>query len=509
MNPKFTPANLVVSLVSLLSQRLRKPAMFAAIGAIGCLLGAILGELLAQAPSRHAVESSAAPTELCLLIDCSGSMAGGKLEEVLRAAASFARRQDLSRNPMSVVSFSTTAQPLIGLTSSTADIDRALAQLQPEGSTSMDLGLAAAGALLQQPVLNRQNHSSQAILLFTDGEPTEGPLQAINSSIDVKERTRRAAQSLRNAGTTIVAVGTGDANSDYLAELTGDRALVFFASQGGFDAAFRQAEKAVYRRQLIDSSGKSYSLAATLLRNTGWCVLISLGLAFLLWGGQNAYLRRAPYTKRGCMTLVQGSALAGIAAGLVAQAGLSLFTQTSASILFQRATFVLAWGLLGALLGRGISVVVPNLKRQTALAAGAIGGLIAGTAFLASAPVLGDLAGRLAGAAILGAAIGYSIALAEEIDRAGSLIVRWGPRETTTLNLGPTPVTIGGGDDHVCLRGLQPKAFSVWLDGARVFCKDHKSGTQVELKDKGTFTVARVEFLVALKQSARPPARNA
>ena len=508
MKPKLHPANLLVTLVSLLSQRLRKPAMFATIGAIGCLVGAIVGELLAHAPTKRAAESSAPPTELCLLIDCSGSMSGGKLQEVVRAAASFARRQDLSRNPMSVVAFSTTAQPITGLTSSAADIDRALAQLEPGGNTSMDLGLAAAGTGLQRSVLNRQSHSAQAILLFTDGEPTEGPVHASNASLDVRERTRRAAQSLRSAGTTIVAVGTGDANAGYLAELTGDRALVFFASQGGFDTAFRQAEKAVYRRQLIDSSGKSYSLAATLLRNTGWCLLISLGLAFLLWGGQNAYLHRAPYTKRGCVTVVQGSALAGVAAGLVAQAGLSLFGQTSTSILLQHATFVLAWGILGALLGRGISAVVPNLKWQTALAAGAIGGLTAGAAFLASAVLLGDFAGRLAGAIILGAAIGYSIALAEEIVRTGSLIVRWGPRETTTLNLGSAPVTIGGGDDHVCLRGLQPLAFSVWMDGARIFCKDHKSGKQVELKDKGTFTVARVEFQVALKQSDRASVRN-
>lgn len=508
MNPNLQPANILTTLVSFLSRRLRKPAMFATIGAAGCLLGAIVGELLAHAPTQHQVETSAPPTELCLLIDCSGSMGGGKLQEVVRAANSFASRQDLSKNPMGVVAFSTTAHQLVGLTTAANDVSRALAQLQPEGSTSMDLGLDAAGTLLQRHVLNRSGQSGQAILLFTDGEPTEGPLQLINSSLDVKDRTRKAAQTLRSAGTHIVAVGTGDANVAYLAELTGDPALVFFANQGGFDTAFKQAEKAVYRRQLIDSTGKSYSVGMTLLRNVGWCVLISLGLAFLLWGGQNAYLHRPPYTKQGCIKLAQGGALAGIAAGLVAQAGLWLFAQGTAPGFLQRATFVFAWGVLGALLGRGISAIVPNLKWQTALAAGATGGLVAGVSFLVSAAALGDVAGRLLGAAILGAAIGYAIAFVEEIARTASLIVRWGPRETTTISLGTTPVTIGGGDDHVFLRGLPASAYRVWMEKGKILCLDQKSGRQSELKDNSTFTVARVDFQVTLSRSQAATPRH-
>lgn len=365
----------------------------------------------------------------------------------------------------------------------------------------MDLGLDAAGTLLQHRVLNRTGQSGQSILLFTDGEPTEGTFHLLNFLHGVKERTRKAAQTLRGAGIHLVAVGTGDANVAFLAELTGDPALVFFANQGGFDTAFRQAEQAVYRRQLIDSTGKSYSVGMTLLRNVGWCVLISLGLAFLLWGGQNAYLRRPPYTKQGCLKLVQGGALAGIAAGLVAQAGLWLFARENTSGFLQNASFVLAWAVLGALLGRGISAVVPNLKWQTALAAGAIGGLLAGAAFLMSASALGDLAGRLVGAAILGAAIGYAIAFVEELARTASLIVRWGPRETTTISLGTTPVTIGGGDDHVFLRGLPASAYRVWMEKGKILCMDQKSGRQSELKDNSTFTVARVDFQVTLSRT--------
>jgi len=41
------------------------------------------------------------------------SMGGGKLQEVVRAANSFASRQDLSSNPMGVVAFSTIAHQLL------------------------------------------------------------------------------------------------------------------------------------------------------------------------------------------------------------------------------------------------------------------------------------------------------------------------------------------------------------------------------------------------------------
>jgi Ca-activated chloride channel family protein len=478
--------------------------MFAVIGAIGCLLGAIMGEGFVRAPRQQNREILATSTELCLLMDHSGSMAGGKLEEVVRSASSFVHRQNLQRNPIGVAAFSTTAQPLVELTSSRDEIDRALAQLRPEGATCMDLGLESAKRLLQHVPANQPSAPRQAILLFTDGEPDDGGQNDFMSG-DIAERTRRAAQSIRESGTRIVAVGTGDAKTAYLAQLTGDPSLVFFASQGGFDAAFRQAEKVIYRRQLVDSGGKSYSLTATLVRNVGWSVLISLGLAFLLWGGQNTYLHRAPYAKGDSLSLLQGGAVAGISAGLTAQFGLSLFSQVEGSDpLLQRGAFVLAWTLLGALMGRGISKVVPNLKWQTALGAGAIGGLVAGTAFLVTSAVSSDLAARFIGAIILGCAIGYSIALAEEIVRTASLIVRWGPRETSTINLGPKPITIGGGDDHVFLRGLHPKAYSVWMEGAKVFCKDEKKGKNVELVDKSTFTVARVEFQVALTEAPPP-----
>ena len=110
---------------------------------------------------------------------------------------------------------------------------------------------------------------------------------------------------------------------------------------------------------------------------------------------------------------------------------------------------------------------------------------------------------------ILGAAIGYSIALVEELARAASLIVRWGPKETTTISLGTTPVTIGGGDDHVFLRGIPASAYRVWMERGKIFCMDQKSGRQSELKDNSTFTVARVEFQVNLSRKESPAARKA
>ena len=56
-----------------------KTSRFAVIGAVGCLAGAIVGELLLAARATRAPERPA--QAVCLLIDCSGSMLLGNEPE--------------------------------------------------------------------------------------------------------------------------------------------------------------------------------------------------------------------------------------------------------------------------------------------------------------------------------------------------------------------------------------------------------------------------------------------
>ena len=243
-----------------------------------------------------------------------------------------------------------------------------------------------------------------------------------------------------------------------------------------------------------------------------WTALLATALSFLLVLGQNGLMRRRLLTGKAAFTLVKGGLLAGLVAGGASQYLFSASAQVlggASSNLgwLLKSGQVVGWMILGGLLGWSMGLFIPNLPKVRGGLAGMLGGFLGALVFLFAIQQAGETVGRMIGSTILGAAIGYAIAFVEEIARAASLIVRWGPKETTTISLGTTPVTIGGGDDHVCLRGLPTSAYRVWMERGKIFCLDQKSGRQSELKDNSTFTVARVEFQVALSRK-HSTARN-
>jgi hypothetical protein len=60
-------------------------------------------------------------------------------------------------------------------------------------------------------------------------------------------------------------------------------------------------------------------------------------------------------------------------------------------------------------------------------------------------PGYGDMAGRLASAAVLGAFTAMALFVLEAVARRAWLVVHWSPRETSTMLLGDTPIVVGGG----------------------------------------------------------------
>jgi len=110
------PPNRLAALLAPLSAWFRsgdKVLRFAVLGAVGCVVGAVLGELLLLATRQPVVTAS--PQAVCLLIDCSGSMffdvgshtIGHKMREVKTAATDFVERQkdNLKRDRIAVVGF--------------------------------------------------------------------------------------------------------------------------------------------------------------------------------------------------------------------------------------------------------------------------------------------------------------------------------------------------------------------------------------------------------------------
>src|SRR4029077_2754800 len=96
------------------------------------------------------------------------------------------------------------------------------------------------------------------------------------------------------------------------------------------------------------------------------------------------------------------------------------------------------------------------------------------------AAITNDLVGRLIGGLLLGLCIGLMVAVVEAAFRRAWLEVRFGPRETITVNLGPEPVKVGG-DGRACTvwaRGAPALALRYFVRDGKVICEDAPSRTE-------------------------------
>lgn len=436
-----------------LRQKLSKPLLFALYGAIGCLIAALLAGELFLFITKLPPKMEKAPQAIVLLIDCSGSMNEfNKLQEVKTAATNFVQRQDLSKNPIAVVGFGDYAQIGTPLTSDQTTLENAIANLSDGGLTDMRLGLENAISQVENSDITRN------ILLFTDGLPNSVP-DALNT-----------AQLAKSNQINLIAVATGDADTNFLTQVTGDPNLIFYASSGNFDLAFQKAEEAIYSRQLVESDDSgNYGVVYGAFRIGGWTSLLALGTSLAIIIGQNHYLRRRLINSNELTTGIIG----GLSAGLIAGALGQIIFQVLAEIpVLGTASQVIGWVILGVFVGGGMSFFVPNLKLNRALLGGAIGGLIGAIGFLTIGIILGDLAGHLIGAGIIGFFIGLMIAWIEEFSRDAYLIIHWNEQEKTNISLGKERITLGSASSsHIYLpesQGYHPKTAYICLENGEI-----------------------------------------
>jgi len=315
------PPNRLAALLAPLSAWFRsgdKVLRFAVLGAVGCVVGAVLGELLLLATRQPVVTAS--PQAVCLLIDCSGSMffdvgshtIGHKMREVKTAATDFVERQkdNLKRDRIAVVGFGSAVHLAAPLSSDPQQLTRAIRGLDDRGNTAMHTALHEAAQelrLSEMPEEFRAQSPARSILLFTDGQP------------DDEAAALEAARACRTQDIKIVAIGTGDAKMAYLEQITGNPKLVFHSDAGNFNEGFEKAEQAIYGPSLVESTGTQAGFFAELLRIGGWTALVALGVALALIIGQNLYLHRTPLTAQEALIGILGGLGAGIVGGAAGQ----------------------------------------------------------------------------------------------------------------------------------------------------------------------------------------------
>ena len=428
----------------------------------------------------------------------------GALSEMKRAASAYVDRQDWKTARVSVVEFNSHSRVAIPLSSDPLAIKMAIEALEVDGSTRMDLGLeSAVGALPQTPQralasTGQQTIEARNILLFTDGYPDD---QSDDGDNPVA-RTVEVARSARAGGIKIVAVGTEDADKDYLAQVTGDPALVFGASAGSFGEAFQLAENALTGnkgRAMIQSQAvENYDAAREWTRTGVWAALVGLGASIALIGMQSRTVRRKiGWAEVGGMA---AGALAGAVAGLIGQAIFSGVSDGNFVVTLGR---LVAWAAGGALLGAGLAPFVPNLQMWRAALGGAGGGWIGAMAFILAARAAGDSAGRVLGATILGFAIGAMVVLAEVAFRTAWLHVSYGPRDAFDVNLGAQPLAVGSDRSRcrIFTREAPPIAARYAFEGGKPTLTD-ASGQTRPLANGDARRFGNVEITLHLEGAA-------
>jgi len=172
-----------------------------------------------------------------------------------------------------------------------------------------------------------------------------------------------------------------------------------------------------------------------------WTAVLAVGIGFGLVIGQNLILRRRLLSPREGGIVFVGSLVAGFISGGLGQGLFTFIANIDALAIVGQ---MMGWILLGGLLAVGMSLFIPNLKPLLAGIGGGLGGLVGAIAFLlASQMALGEVFGRLVGSIMLGIGIGAMIAVIEQLARSAYLRIHWGHGQWSNVSLGPTPVLIG------------------------------------------------------------------
>jgi hypothetical protein len=226
-----------------------------------------------------------------------------------------------------------------------------------------------------------------------------------------------------------------------------------------------------------------------------WTGAVAALVCLALVAGQHHYLRGTLPAAAGLATGLLGGLVAGLIGGATGQGVYAVAAGGKfLSVVFQ----LVGWAMLGGLAGVGLSLFIPNLKRVHGLAGGAIGGTAGAVGFIAVSSATGDVAGRLAGGLLLGFCIGLMVAVAEAAFRRAWLEVRYGERETITVNLGPEPVKIGG-DAPACTvwaRGAAPLALRYFVRNGQVICEDSPARTEAVVTEGDVREVGNVRLTV-------------
>jgi len=270
----------------------------------------------------------------------------------------------------------------------------------------------------------------------------------------------------------------------------------------------RKEIRAMQSSQAFDSISNFRLLLAIAV----WTAILACGISLALICGQSLYLGQSFPGIAAILRATSGGLAAGCAGGM---AGQGLYFVSAGGGFLDVAFRLLGWTILGSLVGGGMSFVIPNLTIRKGLTGGALGGACGAIGFLMISLAFrhsdgGDLLGRLAGALVLGFAIGLMVAWAESAFRRFWLEIQYG-LEKRTVTLGASPVTIGSNlrQCTVYARNAPLLAGSFRLENTRVLWDDNLTGKAEEVRVGESRVIGVVTATVRASRDAVSPLRSA
>lgn len=153
-----------------------------------------------------------------LVIDCSGSMAGQKIEQAKRGAINFAKDARTKGYSIGLIQFESSATHICGPIREISALDRYLKTMKIGGTTNMADGIQLATRELQR------KRGYRAMVIITDGMPNVGEPTGEKAAL-------REAEKAKENRIDIITIGTDDADWEFLKKIATRANLAAFVTR--------------------------------------------------------------------------------------------------------------------------------------------------------------------------------------------------------------------------------------------------------------------------------------
>ncbi|MFO0964333.1 MAG: protein kinase [Gemmataceae bacterium] len=516
---------------------LPKPVWFALMGALGCLLAALIFEaplrllLPASSSTSGMIGRSVLKADVVFVLDTTATM-DPHVADVSDMADRFLtnlKREEIDAQiglvyfrfpPEDPKELTFDGKPF---TSNPAVFRREVAELRGEGE--LRVGHSSLDGMDYASTLPFRPGSAKVLVLITD----EGPTIPDKKNADEKA----LAETLKKAGIQQLHLFVKNNPLRYIAlqQLLGKDgkaagemfALDNLRAETGLEEKIARLARTQIRVRALCAEEEFRALESgrLVVAMGAWTAAIAQGLVLALLCAAMVYLgqslRRIVSFVNASVSIVLTFAAGALAQGLTILLTIGVASGTPA-VLLDLLAKLLGWMLVGLAAGLVLGFFMPNVSKLKGLLAGLVAGLFAGLLYVVLSALFGSMLGRWLGALFLGLGAGLLVAFLESAFRRWWLEIRRPSGEVRTLALGADLVSVGSdpGRATIVLPEGPPIAFRFYLDGDKVMCEDRGgsfeifAGDQQEINGVSIMlcnpeSVGRVGFALALSNGRTIP----